>query len=63
MSGAIHPFPQYAFMAWCSVETWGQLHSFRVSAELQFQYCPWFIYSIQTNFGHFMHKLIYVKIE
>jgi hypothetical protein len=20
MSGAIHPFPQYAFMAWCSVK-------------------------------------------
>jgi hypothetical protein len=24
MSGAIHPFPQHAFMAWCSVKAQGQ---------------------------------------
>jgi hypothetical protein len=26
MSGAIHPPPQYAFMAWCSVKPQGQLY-------------------------------------
>jgi hypothetical protein len=26
MSGAIHPFPQYAFMAWCSVKAQRQLY-------------------------------------
>jgi hypothetical protein len=26
MSGAIPPFPQYAFMAWCSVKSLGQLY-------------------------------------
>jgi hypothetical protein len=26
MSGAIHPLPQYAFMAWCLVKTQGQLY-------------------------------------
>jgi hypothetical protein len=26
MSGSIHPFPQYAFMAWCSVKAQGQLY-------------------------------------
>jgi hypothetical protein len=26
MSGAIPPFPQYAFMAWCSVKAQGQLY-------------------------------------
>jgi hypothetical protein len=26
MSGAILPFPQYAFMAWCSVKAQGQLY-------------------------------------
>jgi hypothetical protein len=26
MRGAIHPLPQYAFMAWCSVEALGQLY-------------------------------------
>jgi hypothetical protein len=26
MSGAIPPLPQYAFMAWCSVEAQGQLY-------------------------------------
>jgi len=26
MSGAIHPFPQYAFMAWCLVKAQGQLY-------------------------------------
>jgi hypothetical protein len=26
MSGAIPPFPQYAFMAWCSVKVQGQLY-------------------------------------
>jgi hypothetical protein len=26
MRGAIHPLPQYAFMAWCSVKAQGQLH-------------------------------------
>jgi hypothetical protein len=25
-SGAIHPLPQYAFMAWCSVKAQGQLY-------------------------------------
>jgi hypothetical protein len=28
MSGAIHPFPQYAFMAWCLVKAKGQLSLF-----------------------------------
>jgi hypothetical protein len=26
MSGAIHPLPQYALMAWCSVKAQGQLY-------------------------------------
>jgi hypothetical protein len=26
MSGAISPFPQYAFIAWCSVTAQGQLY-------------------------------------
>jgi hypothetical protein len=26
MRGAIPPLPQYAFLAWCSVKTQGQLH-------------------------------------
>jgi hypothetical protein len=26
MSGAITPFPQYAFMAWCPVKAQGQLY-------------------------------------
>jgi len=26
MSGAIHPLPQYASMAWCSVKAQGQLY-------------------------------------
>jgi hypothetical protein len=26
MSGAIPPLPQYAFIAWCSVEAQGQLY-------------------------------------
>jgi len=26
MSGAIHPLPQYAFMAWCLVKAQGQLY-------------------------------------
>jgi hypothetical protein len=26
MSGAIHPLPQYAFMAWCLVKARGQLY-------------------------------------
>jgi hypothetical protein len=26
MSGAIHLFPQYVFMAWCSVKAQGQLY-------------------------------------
>jgi len=26
MRGAIHPFPQYAFMAWCTVKAQGQLY-------------------------------------
>jgi hypothetical protein len=26
MSGAIHPFPQYAFMAWCPVKAQGHHH-------------------------------------
>jgi hypothetical protein len=28
MGGAIHPLPQYAFMAWCLVKAQGQLHLF-----------------------------------
>jgi hypothetical protein len=28
MSGAIHPLPQYAFMAWCLVKAQGQLYLF-----------------------------------
>jgi hypothetical protein len=28
MSGAIPPFPQYAFMPWCSVKAQGQLYFF-----------------------------------
>jgi hypothetical protein len=31
MSGAIHPLPQYAFMAWCSVKTQGQLYLYLTS--------------------------------
>jgi hypothetical protein len=31
MSGAIHPFPQYAFMAWCSVKAQGQLYLYLYS--------------------------------
>jgi hypothetical protein len=27
MCGAIYPLPHYAFMAWCSVEAQGQIHS------------------------------------
>jgi hypothetical protein len=26
MSGTIHPFPEYAFMAWCSVKAQGKLY-------------------------------------
>jgi hypothetical protein len=26
MSGAIHPLPQYAFMAWCLLKAQGQLY-------------------------------------
>jgi hypothetical protein len=26
MSGAIHPIPKYAFMAWCSVKVQGQIY-------------------------------------
>jgi hypothetical protein len=26
MSGAIHPLPQYTFMAWCLVKAQGQLY-------------------------------------
>jgi hypothetical protein len=26
MSGAIPPFPEYAFMAWCSIKAQGQLY-------------------------------------
>jgi len=26
MSEAIPPFPQYVFMAWCSVKAWGKLY-------------------------------------
>jgi hypothetical protein len=26
MSGAMHPLPQYAFMAWCLVKAQGQLY-------------------------------------
>jgi hypothetical protein len=29
MSGPMPPLPQYAFMAWCSVETQGQLYIYR----------------------------------
>jgi hypothetical protein len=32
MSGAIHPLPQYAFMAWCLVKAQGQLYLFTVYA-------------------------------
>jgi hypothetical protein len=32
MSGAIPPLPQYAFMAWCSVKTQGQLDLFLLFA-------------------------------
>jgi hypothetical protein len=30
MSGAIPPFPEYAFMAWYSVKAQGQLYSFNL---------------------------------
>jgi hypothetical protein len=31
--GAIHPLPQYAFMAWCSVRAQGQLYIFLVTVQ------------------------------
>jgi hypothetical protein len=31
MRGAVHPLPQYAFMAWCSVKAQGQLYLYLYS--------------------------------
>jgi hypothetical protein len=39
MGGAIPPFPQYAFMAWCLVKVQGQIYLFlplSKAAQLQF---------------------------
>jgi hypothetical protein len=33
MGGAIHPLPQYAFMAWCLVKAQGQLYLFLLLAQ------------------------------
>jgi ribosomal 50S subunit-associated protein YjgA (DUF615 family) len=33
MSGAIHPLPQYAFMAWCLVKAQGQLYLYLFTNE------------------------------
>jgi hypothetical protein len=47
MSGAIPPLPQYAFMAWCSVEAQGQLYLLL--------YCPQ-VFKIVIN------NIYYIKI-
>jgi hypothetical protein len=45
MSGAIPPFPQYAFMAWCLVKAQGQLYLFKV--DIQCSNSPQSIHSQQ----------------
>jgi hypothetical protein len=34
MSGAIHPLPQYAFMAWCLVKSTGTTLPYRMDTRL-----------------------------
>jgi hypothetical protein len=49
MSGAIHPLPQYAFMAWCLVKAQGQLYLFF--------FLPLSVIEFHRNFAfHFMYK-------
>jgi hypothetical protein len=43
MRGAIHPLPQYASMAWCSVKAQGQLD--RISGDRDWQG----IHNVQTD--------------
>jgi hypothetical protein len=44
MRGAIPPLPQYAFMAWCSVNAEGQL--------LSFTFMGFSIATIEMRFSH-----------
>jgi hypothetical protein len=37
MNGAIPPLPQYAFMAWCSVEAQGQLYLYLLQIKSNFR--------------------------
>jgi hypothetical protein len=38
MSGAIHPLPQYAFIAWCSVKAQGQLYLYFYMGQVESMY-------------------------
>jgi hypothetical protein len=38
MPGAIHPLPQYAFMAWCSVKTQGHLYLLPLQQNFETKY-------------------------
>jgi len=62
MSGAIPPFPLYAFMAWCSVKAQG--HPF--TALCVFSYSPYFSYLylkylIRVFAGYSMGQKVRVK--
>jgi hypothetical protein len=39
MRGAIHPLPQYAFIAWCSVKAQGQHYSVNLNLEFVVYVC------------------------
>jgi hypothetical protein len=41
MRGAILPLPQYAFMAWCSVEAQGQLYFYLYLSSQCDMYSSW----------------------
>jgi hypothetical protein len=55
MRGAIPPFPQYAFMVWCSVkEAWGQLYT---TYERNMVMTRMFTYNYIYTIAHFYHEL------
>jgi hypothetical protein len=63
MSGAIHPLPQYAFTAWCSVKAQGQLYlylylnlNFFVNAVLICYFVPKYF-----NFATFSKDLLAIS--
>jgi hypothetical protein len=55
MSGAMPPFPQYAFMAWCSVKAQGQLYLYLLPVQSNGEALILVLYLARLKVGKIEH--------